>query len=624
MKKSLKFLLLLVVLCMWCLVLSSASADTSWTDSSMTGTLLSYETTQKALVNALFDDTYQRVNTLFQKSWLALMQSLNYKSLVCLGVMNQNDSMLMAMQKDKQQLKLWFLKDFLLIESDIATLEEKARILREDNISLFEAGTTYESEKANILSKLASVSILHKWLINNFETTYNNKIAKFGQDVIDYSRQNSGVMGYVNDKLFKLEDIDTKFGTLTKQIDQINALLVWSGASFVQSFSGIRASFVTSLDNKLQALINTYVRKYKVLKNLSGVLASEKSFVLRMYGLDFDEKLNTILDQRYDKTDYDFIGTQISTIDTNFRTNNQLSCTKAFTDTQWLDALIATITNKMNTMMVSVNSGLNLAASGGYSDKIKSDLLTQFSTFNNANLLKKLKEFEALIKDKIKILLDEQRASLTVTNTQASTVAAPTVTLQVPSIFTQPLNKNQKWAIVKTLQELLQNNGYYTWPINSINTKQTIEWVYQFQLKNGLLKWYEKKPATRWWMGPATRQKLNELINNGGLTPKTSPIIMEAVQTTGTVITTNSWVVKATTGTTVMTTTGSSTNTNLFYQTMINDLIGSKTTTGDIQAVLQASIATMTNSINNSKTNAQKIFLQGFRSAIQAYLTTLQ
>lgn len=94
--------------------------------------------------------------------------------------------------------------------------------------------------------------------------------------------------------------------------------------------------------------------------------------------------------------------------------------------------------------MVSVNSGLNLAASGGYSDKIKSDLLTQFSTFNNANLLKKLKEFEALIKDKIKILLDEQRASLTVTNTQASTVAAPTVTLQVPSIFTQPLNKNQK------------------------------------------------------------------------------------------------------------------------------------------------------------------------------------
>lgn len=73
-----------------------------------------------------------------------------------------------------------------------------------------------------------------------------------------------------------------------------------------------------------------------------------------------------------------------------------------------------------------------------------------------------------------------------------------------------------------------------------------------------------------------------------------------------------------------MTTTGSSTNTNLFYQTMINDLIGSKTTTGDIQAVLQASIATMTNSINNSKTNAQKIFLQGFRSAIQAYLTTLQ
>lgn len=183
--------------------------------------------------------------------------------------------------------------------------------MKEKNISLFEQGTNYESEQAKILSRIESTVALHSGLIKNFEMTYINKIAKFGQDIIDYSLQNSGVVGYVNDKLFRLGDIDTKFGTLSKQIDQINALLIGSGASFVQSFSGVRSSFVNLLDLNVQALIDANVKKYKVLKDLSGVLASEKSFALRMYGLDFDEKLNTILDQWYNKTDYDFIQTQM-------------------------------------------------------------------------------------------------------------------------------------------------------------------------------------------------------------------------------------------------------------------------------------------------------------------------
>jgi hypothetical protein len=62
------------------------------------------------------------------------------------------------------------------------------------------------------------------------------------------------------------------------------------------------------------------------------------------------------------------------------------------------------------------------------------------------------------------------------------------------------------------LQQLLSNINYYTWAINWVYNTQTKNTVYDFQMANWLLIWYEKRPQSRWWMGPATRQKLNEII----------------------------------------------------------------------------------------------------------------
>jgi hypothetical protein len=91
----------------------------------------------------------------------------------------------------------------------------------------------------------------------------------------------------------------------------------------------------------------------------------------------------------------------------------------------------------------------------------------------------------------------------------------PTINLNLPQwfSFTKPFKFNEKSDSVKTLQQLLTQIWMYSWSINWIYDSITKNAVYLLQLKNWLLIWYENKSATRWWMGPATRNLLNKLIN---------------------------------------------------------------------------------------------------------------
>ena len=123
-----------------------------------------------------------------------LIKTINYQSLVCLGVMSKDSPILLQMQQDKEQIKLAFLRDFLQLDSDISTLEEKVNIMAQTNVNLFASGTNYNTEKARLITAITNTVNLHKGFIQNFETTYMSKIAQFSQDVIDYTRQNSGVV----------------------------------------------------------------------------------------------------------------------------------------------------------------------------------------------------------------------------------------------------------------------------------------------------------------------------------------------------------------------------------------------------------------------------------------------
>ena len=87
---------------------------------------------------------------------------------------------------------------------------------------------------------------------------------------------------------------------------------------------------------------------------------------------------------------------------------------------------------------------------------------------------------------------------------QALTTSKPT--------FTQTFKKGQYHAQVKDLQTYLTNWGFYKGAINGIYDRATIEAVYHFQLKNGVITGKEKNKSGYGRFGPQTRAKINSMI----------------------------------------------------------------------------------------------------------------
>mgnify|MGYP001806203731 CR=1 FL=1 len=77
--------------------------------------------------------------------------------------------------------------------------------------------------------------------------------------------------------------------------------------------------------------------------------------------------------------------------------------------------------------------------------------------------------------------------------------------------FYKAYKKGEQSSEIKILQKLLSNAGLFTWTINWIYDKITLNSVYEFQKKHSLIT--EKDPTNlRWYLGPKTREKLNEII----------------------------------------------------------------------------------------------------------------
>ena len=117
-----------------------------------------------------------------------------------------------------------------------------------------------------------------------------------------------------------------------------------------------------------------------------------------------------------------------------------------------------------------------------------------------------LKNFKAMLKS-ISPKVEEWTGSVATGENVATEEATP-----VKVIFTQAFKKNQYHEQVKTLQTVLKNWGYYNGEITGVYSPATIEAVYQFQLKEGIITGNEKDKSAYGWFWNATRAKMNSLL----------------------------------------------------------------------------------------------------------------
>lgn len=207
---------------------------------------------------------------------------------------------------------------------------------------------------------------------------------------------------------------------------------------------------------------------------------NEKDFAIRNYGLDFDEKMNDIMNQRYNKADYKDIKESIEKLKADFMTQGKLNCTKIYASQTIFDAKVNTLLNKVNDAMSGFDNSLKNANTAGFSQQAKTSLLAGFAEFNKQNLNKKILEFKKIIRDKASKLAKTSTTTMTTTETtttdQASVEAIENTSSLIGSVnFTRPFKKGETGTAIKNLQILLKNNGYYNGEINGIYTTQTIQ-----------------------------------------------------------------------------------------------------------------------------------------------------
>ena len=493
---------------------NTTGIQTTTGNSTYTWPLLTYLNEQENGLSLLLSTTYAQLYSTFSKTWLNILKSIEYQSLVCLWAI-KDVSLLSQLQKDKMTLTIAFKKDFVDLENQILDLEEKHALQVSDNVNVFDSGTTYESEKAKIKDLIDEKVRIHKWFINNFATSYVTKNNDFLTTFLQYSTANKTLINGIKDKMTKVQVVIDAFSWIESTITAINAKFTGLN-DLLQKMEDSKIAWLANLDQTIQPLIDSNVKKYVKLQTFIDDLTKQKTYVVNQYQSDFDQYLADNFQTWYSRSWYLDLKNQVNVFKAKFYTiTNQLNCTSILSINDEGTALLA----KINAMRIVVNSWLAKIESGGINPMFKDQLYSGFQSLYIQKFKQRYTEYSNYIKNYITTMLENLVGSLVPTPTPSTTgtvpvVSSPVVTVppvKVSYVFTKPFKSGEYGEGVKALQTLLTTIKLYSWTIDSIYNKATKNAVYRFQLSKWLLKGYEKKPSVWWWMGPTTRNSLNLL-----------------------------------------------------------------------------------------------------------------
>ncbi len=467
------------------------------------------------------------------------MQSIDYQSLVCLWVIN-NNSFLQQLQDELKSLKLDFLTTYTSISSSVADLDQKNAIYTDSKVSLF-ASWSYDKDLAVLSGQFNQLLLAQAQKISLFETTYVQKIAKFITEFSSYTKKNKDLLAQVGSKISLLQTLDSHFGVLTTSLDAYRSHISGSWSSFFSNAALLKNTSISGFDQSLQQIINTETKKNRILKNLSGVLLTQKGIVVTDFINQFDAHYNQFLSNFYDYAGYLALQTKIDAFHAKYLSANIYQCSKILTNTNFanevssmikdIDQFSGTLSSgqiilwswfqsKLTTWFSTLQSKQTSLLSGyvSFAQTTSQNMLAQYKHDNQtASPIvsdEPIYTDEPIVTDPIDPIITKpttpvvSKPSTPVVSNSASGFVAP-----VGFSFTKTFKTNQKTSWVLVLQKLLKALNYYTGALNSTYTKATVSSVYHFQLDHGLLKWYEKKSQSRWRMGPATRKALNDLLH---------------------------------------------------------------------------------------------------------------
>lgn len=455
---------------------------------------------EKITVENTFDTSYNTVYQKFQSSIGSFLTSMNYQGLVCLWIIN--DALLLEhMQNDIKNLKIWFLNAYSALYTDALDIEQKQRIYQDTKVFLFSSGQTYETEKNRILSWITQLVASQKKLALQFQTSYETKIQTFVKDFKAYSDTNKELLNTITTHITTIQTIEEQYKKLTTNLLTYQSQLAGSWINFFSKLSLLKQASLSWLDVTFETMISKEVKKYKILPSLWSELRQQKIYALWLYDLQFDEKLNLLLDKWYDNKEFTQITRNTQKFLSTYTPSGKMQCTSFLASSDFsqessrLLKEITSFSSSFTWVRSSKEFTTALSKRIPVIVQLQKDITTTYKT--------------AIIQKK-QLLLDAYKKQIWTGNSQVEILPSPSSSIISDFQFTQAFTKNQYHKDILILQQLLVKLWYYTWTVDGKYSSLTIDAVYRYQLAKWLLKWYEKKPQTWWWMGPATRASLNK------------------------------------------------------------------------------------------------------------------
>lgn len=476
----------LLWLCLLVAFNSASAANLTW--SQITGFSTKLDNNRTQLLKNLELSKEKLANTAKENS--AITETSLFKAASCLWAISEEDQDL-----DFNKLISWLqetiLNEYIKLDWDIKRLS--FWLLNEDPIVFWNSIDSYYNQNAQKITDL--------------ENDYYTKATKAKANFLEYVDNNSELLNWLAIKLDAFNAIQKAANDVIKALDQFS-WAVKDKSSLLVDLEKAREESEEDFAKQLDSIITESISTYQPNGDIQAQYYIHKDNFVKKYKEEEKKAEYYLFSAIFSYEKYADLLDRKANVDKQFlNSDKNVDCSLLLTTT----FNIWSYAKDVASVSESLVKGLNLLTNAVKDWKIDMSILEEptvvFFKKDTEKLTRKyVKNFKAMLKSISPKVEESTWDVATGAEAPANEVAVTKVT------FTQAFKKNQYHEQVKTLQTVLKNWGYYNWEITGVYSPATIEAVYQFQLKEGIITWKEKDKSAYWWFWNATRAKLNSLL----------------------------------------------------------------------------------------------------------------
>lgn len=359
--------------------------------------------------------------------------------------------------------------------------------------------------------------------ITNLENNYYLKVDKTKKAFLEYVDNNKDLLNGLAQKLETISQIDEKthkaqeaFSGFMKSVNTTSQLREKMINTNKQSF----INFGSDIDQIMAEIIN----QHHIDAALQAKFLIHKENFINKFKSESNKAVFSIFSAAFDYPKYLQLLEKKDELHKKFDdTNGKLNCSILLTTTTSFTPYTNNLESDTKALINGLENITKLIKNGKID--LKELETPAFSTFSST-----INKLGTELRRDFRLMLEHEIPAKTPAPTPNNEKAeSPT---QIPSTpqanehpqvqapqtpiakttFTQAFKKGQYHSQILTLQTYLKNIGLYQGAINGVYSPATIQAVYQFQLKHGVVTGKEKNKAGYGRLGPKTRAALNNLL----------------------------------------------------------------------------------------------------------------